>query len=154
MKKINVSAQFDGKPSKEEIEKIEFHIGSLLPAEFKDFLMQYHAFALDDENGAPFSFEIKGFGNTVVNYFFGVNQKNSYDILENYEALKDRVPDGCLPIADDPAGNIFLIYLPEKTIYFWDHENENFADPDIRKSRNIYEIAPDFQTFITGKLEQ
>ncbi|WP_349632612.1 SMI1/KNR4 family protein [Peribacillus simplex] len=77
-----------------------------------------------------------------------------YDNLEKViDIYEYRLPDGFIPIADDPAGN--AICLDTKVpymgnIYFWDHEQEP-EDPDDMS--NVYFLANDINEFIENLYE-
>jgi len=86
---------------------------------------------------------------TVLNYLFALKSGNSYDLARNAEAYRGRVPDDYLPIADDPAGNLFCVTLrgdDKGAIYFWDHEHER-EDPSDRG--NMYRVAGDIRELLS-----
>jgi hypothetical protein len=65
---------------------------------------------------------------TVLSYMYSTTAR-SYNIFDDYEMLRgmDRIPVQALPIADDPAGNVFIVSVEPDThgqIFFWDHERE------------------------------
>jgi hypothetical protein len=149
MTKLNVSQSFNGKPSDSQIDSLEKTFGMRLPIDYRKFLMTYHALAIDGSDGDALTFPIEGFGIVVLNYIFGINQKD-YDVETEMKRYKNRVPENCLPIADDPAGNLFLLHTPSGSVYFWDHENEGNADSNIEKSKNIYKVTESFSQLIKG----
>ena len=96
---------------------------------------------------------------TVLNSVGGVANNSSHAILGDYELLRmmERIRRLCIPIADEPGGNRFLIGLePENfgAVYFWDDEDEpedggdHFAD-----FPNVHPIARSFEQFIVNLSE-
>ena len=84
--------------------------------------------------------------------FLGVERAPGGDLVSVAETVD--VPPGILPIAGDPVGNLVCIDTRDGRdgpVLFWDHE-EGFDDDEVDFS-NLYEIAPDLQTFLDGLTE-
>jgi hypothetical protein len=65
---------------------------------------------------------VDNFGQININNFFGIDlKKNENDLEYCYSKYKNRIPVGCLPIADAEGGNIICISLSKDfgSIYFW-----------------------------------
>ena len=87
--------------------------------------------------------------------FLGVAPTDSLtgNLVGNARLLGERIPAGVLPIADDPFGNLVCIDAREGRdgpVLFWDHEYE--GDPP--DEANLYEVAPDLQSFLDGLTER
>jgi hypothetical protein len=79
--------------------------------------------------------------------FFGLSMPDiSSELAWVAETLEDRVPQGMLPFADDPGGNLYL--LDEVgSVWFWDHELEGRPEAVVRVSDSLDDflqaLAPD-----------
>jgi hypothetical protein len=89
-------------------------------------------------------------GASVLNVFFGIGEM--YDNLNDYiEILDDRLPEGFIPIGDDPAGNVICLGIKNpyyEKIYFWDHEQEPDNPNSAPFSKNFYHCL-----LVEGQLE-
>jgi hypothetical protein len=128
-------------------------LGHPIPPSYREFLTQH-------DGGRPvnycFSFEHEDRTlEEVVKKFFGVAppaSRGATNLVSTVEILMDRVPYGVLPIACDPFGNLICLDGRDGRdgpVYFWDHEYEG-EPPD---EANLYEIAPDLQTFLDSLYE-
>jgi hypothetical protein len=119
----------------------------------------YKAFLVEHDGGRPvkdhFSFQQDGREETgLVHKFFGVTPAPSpgANLVTTVGLLGDRIPVGVLPIARDPYGNLVCLDGRDGRdgpVLFWDHEYEG-EPPD---EANLYEIAPDLQTFLDNLYE-
>lgn len=138
-----------GKPaSVEEIKTFETRLGSVLPDDYKCFLASenggrpdfaFRTFAFQKEDGS--------LSDSLVNWFNGLNESEDYSIEGNLELFEGRIPEGMLPIATDPFGNLILLGVRDPSvsgIWFWDHEYE----PTSIKNIGIYKIANSFEHFV------
>ncbi len=77
--------------------------------------------------------------------FLGVGMDDlANELAWNADTLKGRLPDGLLPFANDPGGNLFVVETdPASThgVLFWDHELEG-------DSAALTPIAPTFTEFL------
>jgi cell wall assembly regulator SMI1 len=92
---------------------------------------------------------------TILDNFLGVRPVPSpgTNLLDTAELLWSRIPEGVLPVADDPGGNLVCIDGRDGgdgPVLLWDHEYETEGEPD---DANLYYVAPDFQTFLDGLFE-
>jgi hypothetical protein len=118
----------------------------------------YRAFLAEQDGGRPvkdtFYFEQHDRRQSSgVSSFLGVETAPGGDLASVVELVGD-IPPGILPIAGDPLGNFVCIDAREGRdgpVLFWDHE-EGFDDDEVDFS-NLYEIAPDLQTFLDGLTE-
>lgn len=126
---ITMVKQFN-QVSIERIALFEQAIGYKLPDEYKEFIIQYNG-------GRPERrvFDIPRLRDIdELNYFYGIDAVELYDLYKIYTIYKERIPAGLLPIADDPFDNqvcISLIGVSRGNIYFWDHELEHLKKVTI-----------------------
>jgi hypothetical protein len=134
-----------------ELERRLTELGRPLPP-------SYRAFLAEQDGGRPirdtFTFEQHDREQSSrVAAFLGVLPAADGDLAGTAGVVGD-VPKGLLAIAEDEFGNLICIDGRDGRdgpILFWDHE-EGFDDgePDFS---NLYEIAPDLQTFLDGLTE-
>ena len=124
-----------------------------LPAAYRGFLLR--------QNGGaprPDRIAVPGWsgGFTGLNVFFALNAEEGDDLQENLDDYEDRIPEGFLPIADDPGGNLFLLALDgehEGRIFLWDHEDELDDDGESKQDMsNMYEVATSIDDLLENKL--
>jgi hypothetical protein len=60
---------------------------------------------------------------TDVQFFYGITE-GVYDLFDNYNVFKERIPKGSIPIGTDSTGNQILLELDSNKIFFFDHETE------------------------------
>jgi SMI1 / KNR4 family (SUKH-1) len=118
----------------------------------------YREFLAEQDGGRPvknvFRFEQHDREQSSrVAAFLGVEPAADGDLVGVVGRVGD-IPPGILPIATDEFGNFVCIDTRDDRdgpVLFWDHE-EGFDDDDVDFS-NLYEIAPDLQTFLDGLTE-
>jgi cell wall assembly regulator SMI1 len=122
----------------------------------------YRAFLAEQDGGRPvkdtFYFEQHDRRQSSgVSAFLGVQPRPggslTSDLASVVEVVGD-IPPGILPIAHDEVGNLICIDTRDGRdgpVMFRDHE-EGFDDDEVDYS-NLYEIAPDLQTFLDGLTE-
>lgn len=121
-------SKFGGKDIKVKIKSLERRIGSKIPAQLREFLINYNGGQTPNTHffSNQISSDIKGFlGLGAVKY--------SYDNVE----ILDFQNELYLPIAVDSFGNDILIKLDSGKIYFKNHEN-----------MVLKEIAVDLKQFV------
>jgi hypothetical protein len=124
-----------------ETERRLAELGRSLPA-------SYRAFLAEQDGGRPvrntFTFEQHDREQSGrVAAFLGVLPAPDGDLAETAGLVGD-LPEGLLAIAGDEFGNLICLGADDGPVVFWDHEEE-FG--------NVYEVAPDLQTFIDGLTE-
>ena len=131
---------------------IERLVGCPLPANIRSFLE--HA-----SGGTPAKAEFRygktGDGASLVQYFYAVTGKaRDADLLVNVlSVLKDRIPQTTLPLAEDPGGNVVLIYLEgnrQGEVWYWDHDQEG-QQSDL--DANLHFISKSLQAFLASLSE-
>jgi hypothetical protein len=132
-----------GSPAPDEaLRDLEASVGPL-PEDYRRFLSEGDGARLVQFNSIIGS-EFGG----IREIFSLADPDGSYRKLPHVmKVYKDRVPGGFLPIADDQAGNLYLLGLTEPYIgqvYFWDHEFE--ADEgELPTFDNMHLVARSFQ---------
>ncbi|UTR15000.1 SMI1/KNR4 family protein [Salipaludibacillus sp. LMS25] len=131
------------KITEKELKQFEKKNKIRLTEKYKDFLLKWNRGSPE-----PCLFDIsKDQGTSVLNVFNGIDAQ--YDDLEEViDIYEFRLPEGFIPIADDPSGN--AICLGTKVpyydhIYFWDHEQESETPDDMS---NMYFLASDIDAFL------
>ena len=136
----------DSGASEAALQQLENELGSRLPDDYRRFLAETNGgrpdparFAMQTSNGA---------NESVVDWFLTLEpQEDLYTVPEYRNMYADRVPQGLLPVACDPFGNLLLLDLGAKSqgcVYFWDHEQESMEEPTWG---NISTVAESFQNF-------
>lgn len=129
----------------DKLNRLESSLGNKLPRSYREFLKKYNG-------GKPklskFIFvSTKGKQeDSTVHYFFAVYDGKIGNIERNFGLFKGRIPNGYLPIACDPFGNLILMPMLNQSdapIYFWDHEKESDA-------LNVAVIEDSFEKFIAN----
>ncbi|NAW50725.1 hypothetical protein GNY06_04765 [Elizabethkingia argentiflava] len=126
----------------EDISKIETMINGKIPQDVKDFLLTYGICNFHDEvEFKPYSTTAEyvhstesqqpnfSFNGSMLGVFFGRDSEKgkSYDIFENINLYKERIPNKFIPFGNDGMGNLILISTNDSDygkVYFWDHEAE------------------------------
>src|SRR5690625_4608174 len=96
-------------------------------------------------------FSIDGYGISVLNVFNGIGDMY-YNFEDEIDAYEYRLPDGFVPIGNDPGGNAILLGTKEPHydhIFFWDHEQE-VDEPDMS---NMYFLASNIWEFLDSLYE-
>lgn len=112
------------------------------------FSNAYIDFLLSQNGGMPVNclFKYDKHKESCVCYFYGIDlDAKDMDLENNIDAYRGRIPEGFLPIGEDPGGNIICIGGDNgETVYFWFHE----AETEPPTMDNMYLIADTFQAFI------
>ncbi|MBC1359129.1 SMI1/KNR4 family protein [Listeria booriae] len=138
----------NGKIKEDDIQKFESINGFVLPKAYRLFLLENNG----GETEPSTFFISENEGISVLNSFFGLGDiyENLQDFVEIYD---ERLPDGFIPIGNDPAGNVICVSINESSsdnIYFWDHEQE-IENPN--EMSNVFFLANDIEAFINNFYE-
>ncbi len=130
----------------------ERKIGTRLPEEYRQFLIEYNG-----GKPSPCDFRIsEKEREDSLHHFYGLHDGPVYLNLEQaYESYKARVPTTMIPFADDPAGNAICIGIGSNDtgkIFFWDHELES-EDDDEPTYQNVTEISNSYAGFLNSLFE-
>ena len=83
---------------------------------------------LEQNGGAPTNelvVTVAGADEEVLSFFGAHMNDQSSELAWIAATMQGRVPDGLLPFADDPAGNLYVVETGDGTdhsVWFWDHE--------------------------------
>jgi len=135
-------------PTEADVRAFEADIGYALPPDYRAFLLVTNGGAPD-----PHVVAIPGRGDAVVRHCFALlSPARDLTLGHQRDVYAARIPAWMLPIADDPAGNRFLIDLQSGAghghVHFWDHEEE--ADGEVLPwLANIHRVADGFGDFLS-----
>jgi hypothetical protein len=83
-----------------------------------------------------------GNNSEVFNNLLNCELDDTYGILAEYNAIKDRLPEKVIPFARDPFGNLICFNYRESsepTIVFWEHETASRSkEAAIKKVCNTF----------------
>lgn len=136
------------RPSSAQIDSFEHKLKIKLPTDYREFLRT--------QNGGrphPSVMQILGDDSrttTVAQIFALTHPVATCTVSNRLEVYNGRIPVSCIPIASDPAGNLFLIELASPNhghVLFWDHEREVETDAQADYS-NTYPVANSFTEFL------
>lgn len=127
----------------------EQQLGFTLPSDYRAFLLRHNG-GYPEPNYFPIAnFPLDDYG--ILEWLLCLEEGYTLDIRRHLEVYRDRIPQGLLPIARDPGGNILCLSLNEHdkgTIFYWDHEGEvgEGAVPDLE---NVYFVAHSFDDLLS-----
>lgn len=128
---------------------IERLAGCALPVEVRSFLEQTSG---STPAKAEFRYGKSCNGASLIQFFYAVTGTARDDdlLLNALKVLKGRIPLKTLPIAEDPGGNVVLVYLEgdrRGEVWYWDHEQEGGpSTPDA----NLHFIASSLSAFLAS----
>jgi hypothetical protein len=157
----------------DELIEIEDYLGDTLPLDYRGFVKTYGAadfnklveFALlEKQPSHPVSnvlgFAVPRYDRAPFSHFYG-SRSGNHSLARAIEALKGRMPETLIPIADDGGGNQICLGIKGQErgkVYYWDHNNEwdeeDFLEdygtpmPPEVKFQNVYLAANSFEDFI------
>lgn len=108
--------------SQDEIKYFENRLGICLPDDFKKIIAVY-----DGGNPSPNVIDFSGMVEKVFTGLIPLLKENDYNqpILEIIKMYSDRLPEGIVPIGDDPFGNMYCYDFranSKPVIVYWNHE--------------------------------
>jgi hypothetical protein len=133
----------------EQIKKLQLQTKIEFPKDYIEFIIQHNGGIPE-----PNFFEIPNQdGNgSYVDLFFGIDVPSYANLKDILEVYKNRLPEGFVPIGEDPGGNLICIgtripYIGN--IYFWDHHDELDESGLSKKDMsNMYWLADNLFDFI------
>jgi len=110
-------------PNKKDLQKLlNLDVGSIDPA-YINHIKKYHG-GYPSPEVFDFNRSNKIKESSIVQRFLDITDGDN-SIFKYLQIYNERIPHGCIPIAYDPGGNLILMNTGnDKSIYFWDHENE------------------------------
>jgi hypothetical protein len=141
-----------GKLVVERLEEFEAKIGSRLPEDYREFLINHNG-----GKPMPCDFVVtEKEGSDSLHVIYGIHCGPSYANLEEVNALySGRIPRSLITFAEDPFGNAICIGINGDNsgkVFFWDHEleSDDEVEPDYE---NITLLAESFSEFLSGLYE-
>jgi len=131
----------------QRLEQFEALLGTRLPDEYRQFLLQHNG-----GKPTPSVFMISADeGDAMLHHVYGLHDGPLHIRLDRArQTYLDRMPRSLFPIADDPGGNAICLGISGNErgkVYFWDHEME--ADEgDEPTFENVYLVAESFASFL------
>ena len=86
---------------------------------------------------------------TSASNFYGLWDKEYFDLDAEYRNMRDRWPTRLISVAIDDCGNRFCLSVEPPdfgSVYFWDHEEE-VEEGDQPTELNLYHVADSFVEF-------
>lgn len=135
-----------GKATQEAVNNFERYIGFEIPADYKQFLLEYNGGTTTDQNGKFYVEALDTFVSLDVLYGLDIDSEQ-LDLQKLHEVNKEGLHTNSMIIGNDTcAGKILLINNDEEQgIFFWDQGW--YADPSSQ-DENIYKVAESFKSFI------
>ena len=144
------------KLSELDIQDVENKISYLLPNDYKLFIMKFNG-------GVPKKSNIDFCENKLlipgddIKRFYGFGVKPTNDFLHKMEVMGDEIPEGFVYIAYTHSSNFFLLSLRDDSfgsVYYKDHETEDFSDFDIKNlPESIIKVSDCFEEFLSRLYE-
>lgn len=122
------------------LSELEQKIGVSLPSDYKCFLGHHNA---TDEAGLYVATNPEYWG--VRSLFELDNGSKDHQIDEIYRLVGDVLPSHSLPIADDWAGNLYLLICSGAqagSVVWWNHERDS-------NDFSVQEVANSFPAFLS-----
>lgn len=140
-------------PNAQDVARLEGKLGGSLPDDYRYFLSKYGGGMLSSEDGTikVAVAEPCPWGDLVrPELFYALLPGHRYDLEVQLETYRGRIPDGVLPIADDPGGNQTCLDVAGAfpgSVWFWDHEQRWFKRDLEQASRELVANAADSRGF-------
>ena len=114
--------------SDDDIKELEDRLDLRFPPDYRGFLKSYQG-GYPEPDGFEF-----GEDGSSVDKFLAVYGNKLETIEGCIDIYRGRYPDGLLPVANDPGGNLILLGVSERFdgIYFWNHETEADEGEEVR----------------------
>lgn len=123
----------------DRLESMEEKLGAPVPADYATFLQWHRA---TDEPGCYVSSNPEYWGVRSL-FELGVGTRDC-QLDEVFRLVGDAIPAGTLPIANDWAGNLYLLVCAGPSageVVWWDHER-------YQGDRDVEHVADSFSEFI------
>lgn len=121
--------------------------GFTLPADYREFLLQYNG---GRPNPKFFVFKDSENGSSI-HTFLGFSDEYSKSLVKKRSMFHKRIPMRFFPIAYDDGGNLICISVSGNDygkVYFWDHDFEADTGESPETADNCTLIADEFTQFI------
>ena len=126
---------------------VEEKFGIKFPLEFIDLIREYnHGTAFPD------TFDTNKLKGKAFGRLLSFNLNSKYNILYEYDLIKEKLPPLVFPFSGDAGGN-YLCYnykenINEPSVVFWDHEqtfeinDDDLVIPDHERESDYYYLEP------------
>jgi cell wall assembly regulator SMI1 len=111
-----------------EVSKIERKLGTTLPHDYRQFLLEVGGVLFHSTKVSPVEASEWGPVN-AVNCLYG-SEKEKGSLLETFGLYQGELPEGLIPIGEDPAGNLFCLGIGGQQlgkVYFWDQDRAHIT---------------------------
>ena len=136
-----------------DLDTIESEWGVLLPKKLKDIVIEHdHASPPNNRN----IFKTKLGDERCFGGFCYFNLEESGNVISDYNAIRNRLPDKVFPFAEDPGGNFICLdykvlnVAGEPQVVFWNHE---YKIEGLESGEETYEtvvVSASFEEFLNN----
>ncbi len=121
-----------------EVAELERRLGAPLPADYLDFALTYGRCHIRGWGDVPL---VDGPRTVLLDTFFGGQAGGGRSVLAMQEEYAGAFPDGVVPIADDPNGNLYLLWVSDPdlpgSIWYADYSS---ADRTALRGDGTWEV--------------
>jgi len=146
-------------PSEDDFQRLASSLGRPIPLEYRAFLERCGDGIFGDDDFrvvAPIQEECPWGEAVRPEYFYALAKGREGGLEDQWEALKDRLPHGVIPIVSDAGGNQLCLDVAGESpgsVWFWDHEQSGFTsslEEDAQKGvyTGMYRMAETFEDFL------
>lgn len=126
-------------PDDIELDRLQMQIGCTLPTDYRYFLTSHGPGGLGVAGSVPLPDHSALGARFDVDILYGVGARDDWDPFSLLQSTYGGViPDGYLPIANDPGGNLLLLQCGTGAIFAWDHEHRELDFETVE--RRIQEL--------------
>lgn len=125
------------------VQAVEADVGAELPDDYRQFLLR-------GDGGVPNRgvFTMPNGGGSIVNRFLSTRRDQEYSLWERFACLDEFLPDGFLPIAEDPGSNLVLLGIKggsRGSVFYYYHDRP--ASKPIPEAQDITKLSDSFTEF-------
>ncbi len=135
--------------SEARVAALEARLHCQLPEQYRSFLLTYNGGRVSPA-GFVFAERTGPYTDSLVHALYSLYDGDLCNLQKALLSRNGRMPDGVIPIGNDPGGNAICLVLTgdrRGQVWFWDHEREPETQPDWS---NMDLIAPSFDAFMRG----
>lgn len=140
--KVNFEQTFGG-GCDSDIQSLEAEAGIRFPPQYKEFLR-------DVNGGRPGGRDrlVTALDTIVIlDVLFGLNVPSDFDIQYWHDFYCDDLPQWLIAVGADPFGNMFLLDLENKGVYYWDQVQ---LLNGTSSQENAFKVEGDLRDFLYG----
>lgn len=139
-------------PADSDLQRLEEYFGRRLPDSYKEFLRVNNNVWMAEgfeETILPDQVPIQ-----IDRFYNAINSDGKIpEVVEINHVYGQRLPAETITIGSDVYGNQLLLVIEDSDsgcVLIWDHEHEGFEEPPPDPYHNVYELAPDLETFVNA----